>query len=217
MSFTEAQLAKWDNIVATARAINLRVKAAAIGARNIAAIVQIGRRHGIELGDSVAYLSTVQQLQAKDDKYQRIINAVLTEELGIRFRGGEIDIMAPADSTDDELIQYQGLGIAGIVIGIVIVFGAVAFGAHFFMESTKIAKRNKLLVKQSKRQLCADPDSDECEELETFLASDEYQDTQSLYDSAMEAADDAGELIRGGLHWGVALAIPVALWMIFKD
>lgn len=211
--FTAAELAKWDKLVKIARAINLRTQAAALGVRNVAAAVGIAQQHGIDLPESTAQISTVQQLQQKDVKFQNIMGAVEVEDLGVRFKGGDLDIMAFPGTTDDELIQYQGLGLVGIVIGVVIVSGAIAFGAHFFMESTKIAKRNKALERRNDELLTGEA----LEDWQEFKASPEYTDNQSLYDDMMEAADEAGDIIRTGSQWGIALAIPLALWMFFKD
>jgi hypothetical protein len=211
--FTTAEMAKWDKLVKIARAINLRTQAAAVGARNISAAVDIGRQHGITLPGSAEQLADVADLQERDDKLQHIIGAVEMEELGLRFTRGDIDIMALPGATDEELAQYRGFGLVGIIIGIVIVAGAIALGVHFFMESTKIAKRNKILERRNDELLSGQALTD----WQQYRQSVAYTDNQSFYEDLMETADEAGKIIRTSSQWGIALAIPLGLWMIFKD
>jgi hypothetical protein len=174
--------------------------------------INIANQFGIVLYDSIASVSAIQQLEAKDAKLRHVMAAVETEDLGLSGRDGDIDIVGYPGTPQEELLQYRGLGVAWVVLGVVVVFGAVAFGIHFFTESTKIAKRNKLLEQRNNTLLTGQALTD----WQAYRNSDEYTDTQSLYESAMESADDAWDLIKKGLPWGVAIAIPLLVWILLK-
>lgn len=215
---TPRQVAKFEKIKKLGSAINQYAKAAKMRAETIAEGVRIGRENGVSLPDAISFISEVQNFQETDRKLQLIIGAVMVGDLGVRDSSisNDIDIMAPAGTTDDELIQYQLSGIPLIVIGVVVVYGIITVAYSQYHRAERIKSKYNEAKAYVDDRLCADPGSPQCSEWETFKLSPTQTARESLWDDIEQGARDLGQAVIGGTKWGLIVGIPLAVYLFAR-
>lgn len=130
-------------------------------------------------------------------------------ELGIQLSSGgdDLDIIQPQSQT-------MNLGwILPAVIGTAIVIGIIARWAFLEQEVTEISAQYNGVLKRSDMALCQNPDSEQCKQWETAKKTGGYYKRESLIDSVKSAVTTVGTVAKKGLGAGLALAIPLLLWM----
>ena len=207
---------KWAKLQLIAQAVNLYTLANTYATENLAREVALLHSHGIQTPDIDQHIISVGKMIKQDERFQRIISAVIIGDLGLRNTPTDLDVMAKPGTPAEELLQYQDLGYVWFVIGVVVVFGAIALGTHFFSESVKISKRDKLHKKFIEKTACADPNSQLCQDWKALRQSPAYTSTESIWESASKKAIKAGKLIAKGFSIGVAIAIPIAAFLLLK-
>jgi hypothetical protein len=61
--------------------------------------------------------------------------------------------------------------------------------------------------------LCADPNSQMCQDWQNDKSTGGYFKRETLIESVKDAISSVGSGAKTGLGWGLALAIPVLLWL----
>lgn len=211
---TPAQSRQWGKVVKSSAALNMRTKALGIRAKNLIDAVNIAREGGVDLSGITDYLVSVDVAQQKDSKLQLAIGAVMTGDLGVRFRGGDIDIMAPPGTSDDELAQYHGFGIVMIVIGIVVV-ASIAWTLATRHDENKLLKRKyDKAIREADSIICANPSSPMCQKWTEKKRSVEHMKRKTAFERLENGAQSIMSSIVSGSKWGVALAIPLIVLFV---
>lgn len=152
---TPAQIAEWENFVSYFDAKLgpklLRLKAIAeVSSRLQTLLNSIGADISIFDKDDAS------EVDAIFDLYNRMsnsINKVKAETYGVNFINGDIDIMAPAHFTneqimEDEIIIHEPMGAVGLIIigvGMIVIGGALKVSEH--IERRETLERQKLQLK----------------------------------------------------------------------
>lgn len=206
---TAAQTRQWGKVVKSATALNMRNKALGLRAKNLIDIVDIARQGGVDLPRVTEYLQAINTEQELDRKIQLAIGAVMTHDLGIRFRAGDIDLMAPPGTSDDELAQYQGLGVVLILTGIVVV-ASIAWTLAKRHDQVKLIRSKYIpLIRYSESVICADPTSDMCQKYKQKKQSIEFKSREYAAAQSEDGADTIMNTLQTGVKWGIAIAIPL--------
>lgn len=129
-------------------------------------------------------------------------------ELGIRVsdNGKDLDIVEP-----DEM-KTMGWVIPAIGIGL-LVAGIIARWIHLENEVSDVTAKYNGILKRSDMALCSDPHSKLCIDWESVKKTGGYYKRQTLVESIKSAADKVGTAAKKGLGAGLAMAIPLLLWL----
>ncbi len=210
---SRAQVKIFDRARRLAAALNKMTNAAVAMGENISDGVRIARANGIDLPQSLEYLSEIGQLQAMDQRIQRIMGAVVIGDLGIRTstaQPNDIDVMA---DNDDEAGQYFS-GIALIIIGGIVVFGLITTLWSQIDRANRITAAYEQQKSYVDDVLCATPGSPQCTGWEAQKRSVEHLERKSWWEDLMAAAKRLASHVESGTKWGIMIAIPLAVWLL---
>lgn len=150
-------------------------------------------------------------------RLKRAVNLVETYELGLRFRNGDIDIMAPAHYTQEQIADLNLSGwFVPIAIGIIVIGTVLARMLYLDQESDRLAQKYDTMIKASEKIICADPNSSDCIAWEEEKETSDYNNNKTLIDEITESLGAVGGTIKKGLGWGAVLAIPIIAYMLLK-
>lgn len=143
------------------------------------------------------------------EKLKDLMCEVNQLELGVRMseNGNDLDIVQP----ESENLSF-GWIIPAVVAG-AIVIGIIARWAHLETEVSEVTAKYNGILKRSDMALCENPDSEQCKAWENAKATGGYYKRETLIESVKSAVSTAGNVAKKGLGVGVALAIPLLLWM----
>lgn len=210
---SRSQVRLWGRARRYAAALNKMVNACVAMGENITDGVRIARANGIDLPQSVAYISDIQQLQAVDSRIQRIIEGVELGNLGIRtciHRSNDLDVMA---NNDDEAGQYLS-GISLIIIGAVVVYGIITVTYSQFQRAQRITKAYESNNAYVDNILCSVPGSTQCTAWDAQKRSVAHLERKSWWEDMIEMANRLTRNVVTGSKWGVMIAIPMIVWLL---
>lgn len=199
----------WNRAQETAKKINLLSYIVKAQYRNIILTHQYATENKVTLDEPELPDLEERMLKAllEIEDLKNIMCDVNQLELGIRMNaaGTDLDIVEPTEKT---------LGwVLPAVIGAVIVVGIIARWAHLEKEVSEITARYNGILKRSDIALCENPDSEQCKKWETAKQTGGYYKRETIIESVKSAVASAGKVAKKGLGAGLALAIPLLLWM----
>lgn len=200
--------AKWQRAKKLGAALNMRVNALGKRAQNMIDARMIAGEKGIEIPGLDDWLMGVQRQQAKEVRIARAIADVMTGRLGLRKSiqvPGDIDIMAPPGTNEDELSEYS-FGWVLIVVGVVVAVGVIAALWHEHTEAQKSRNFYRPLYQECNRRLAGDP------EWEAKKQSREW----ALRKTTWDRLEDGANKLMGGVKIGLAIAIPLAALVLMS-
>lgn len=212
---SRSQLRIWTKARRYADGLNKEVNALALRGENLYRAVQIAEKYGIVIPDAEQWLAEVEAAVIRDQRIQRTIADLLTGRLGLRDSDqfpGDLDVMAPAGTTDDVLVDYyreqDHFGFPWlIVIGVVVAVGLVAALLHEHQAASELRNEAKPLLKTADELLCADPTSPACLAWMEEKRNADYKNRKSMY----ERLEEGAKKLFGALQVGLAIGIPIAL------
>jgi len=208
---TSKELELWNRASLISKRVNLRSYAMKMMFKNILIIHKFAIENKITLDEPELpdlemrmnkALTEIERL--KDD-----MCGVNQLELGIQLSSGgeDLDIVQP-DS------QEMSLGwVLPAVIGAVIVVGIIARWAFLEQEVSEISAKYNGILRRSDMALCENPNSAQCKQWQTVKKTGGYYKRESLVESVKSAVTTIGTVSKKGLGAGLALAIPLLLWM----
>lgn len=149
---------------------------------------------------------------------QKAIQAVERLELGVQFKFGDIDIVAPTWYTEEQTQEYN-LGFWPIVlagVAVVLIIGLSARLITIEEDLETCAKQNKKLITAGDKALCSDPTDPRCAEWKKTKQETEFIRTESTIDQITGGLKKFGSAATGGIGIGLAVAIPLLAWSWFK-
>lgn len=207
---TAQEMALWDKAQKLAKRVNLLSYVVKAQYKNILLIHQFATDHKITLDEPelpelekrmMIAFAEIENLKERMCETNQL-------ELGVRLssNGQDLDIVEPTDVTT--------LGwIIPAIAGAVIVIGIIARWAYLEKEIVEVTADFNGILKRSDMALCSDPDSQTCKDWEAAKSSGGYYKRESIIDSVKNAAAAVGTVAKKGLGAGLALAIPLLLWM----
>jgi len=216
---TTSELRKWDALIKQLdRAkrwlvINYMLK------NNFGIIQQFCADNGLPVPEIDP--SILVQLTEKASQFQTIqkaIQAVERLELGIRFKNGDIDIVAPtwytAEQTQDYTLGLWPLIFAGLAVVLIVGLSARLITIEDTCESCekKLKEQNKKLD----AQLCQNPNDPTCQKWQKIKKETEYVRAEGTIDQIKNGLKKFGGAAIGGIGLGLAVAIPLLAWSWFK-
>lgn len=139
------------------------------------------------------------------DTLTRAIRGAQDLSLGVRFRSGDVDILAP----DLESARDQGFGAVVLIIaGVVVVGAAIAVAYWATANALEIAQKARAIVKKADAKLCADPSSSLCYEWKNEKQTTVFQKNETLADTIKSGISRVG----GGLVIGLIALVAVGLF-----
>lgn len=212
---TSKELALWDKAQAIAKRVNLLSYIVKLQYRNILLTHQFAVDNQIVLNEPTLPDTEKIMLEAltEIEKLKDVMCEVNQLELGVRLStsGEDLDIIDPSQTS----LSFGW--IIPVIIGSVIVAGIIARWAYLEIEVSEVTDDYNGILSRSDKFICgSDPNSEQCKKWEAQKQSNGYQKRETLIGSAKGALKAIGSGAKTGLGAGLALAIPVALYMFLK-
>lgn len=216
---TASQLKTWESYKQVAKRMNLETQALQKQTELLVLTVGFAQRNGKATNINLAQkIESAKSLVSKEQKLQHIIGAVETGDLGLRFRGGDFDIMAPADMSPDELAQYQLGSIHIIVAGILVAATAIAYMAYLRDKIAEEEAINSAIVDDVDALLCNDQNPELCTEWSQIKTQNRYMERRSFIDRLKAMANALPDFVTKAfglaatVAGGIAIFYLVSLW-----
>lgn len=206
---TEKELSLWSKAEQLGKRVNMRSYMMKLQYQSILQTHKFALAHGTSINEpglpdlEQRMLSALSQVETLKDA----MCGVNRLELGVRLSadGNDLDVIEPEPAT---------LGwILPAVIGAVVIIGIIARWAHLENEVSEVTADYNGIMKRSDMALCADPTSQMCADWKNDKQTGGYFKRETLIDSVKNAISSVGSGAKTGLGWGLALAIPVLLWL----
>lgn len=212
MKPTAAQVALWNRFKLVAKRADLEIRANKLRAVNLALGVQFASRNQIALPfHAVPLLAQMKHIDAQNERLKTTIMAVELEELGLRFRNNDIDIMAHPGTSPDVIAKYQLSGWPIIVAGIVVVTVVIAWLAAERQKNAEIGPKLSGMVDDVDSLLCGDPADPKCVEWVKIKEQNKYHERENLIDSLEQAAKKFPDTVKKVASMGLAIIVPLAI------
>lgn len=212
---TKQQIEQWKKAQRLAKALNMYVQALALRGKALNTAALIGQRHGIIIPGIDGWLMRIAKAQERDAKIQNTIAAIHTGRLGLRGsieRPGDLDVMAPAGTPDDALMDYYTLGFPWIILGVVVAVGLIAALVHEHRQASELRNVYKPLKNKADNLLCSDPRSGACAEWIAAQKEVEFEARKSTW----EKIESGAKTVVGGAKIGLMIAVPIAALVLFS-
>jgi hypothetical protein len=212
MTPTGAQLNHWARFKQVARRADLGIQAANLTAQNLVLAINYAKTVAQPISPAVhTELKKLQQLNQQNAKLKQAINGVEIDELGVRFRGNEMDILVVPGTSEDIWAKYQQFGwlvlVAGIVIGASVVTVIAALITGYIEADAKLSS----MTDELDAQFCIDPNSAECKDWEALKQREGYAQRNNLISQLKSEANSLPSSV-GKIASSIGLAlIPVAI------
>lgn len=149
----------------------------------------------------IAALKEVEQLR----QYHADVNGL---HLGVRMS---------ADGKDLDIVSAQPMSMGAIwipiVLGAIVLIGIIARWIHLETEVQEISNQYNGVITQADNALCQDPSSEMCQSWNQQKAVGDYYKRQTLIDKVESAVKSVGSSVKTGLSWGLALAVPLLIFL----
>jgi hypothetical protein len=206
---TAKELSLWDKAQKLAKRVNLTSYILKNQYRNIILTHKFATKQKITLNEPDLPEIEERMLIAFEEieSLKNIMCEVNQLELGVRMNaaGTDLDIVEPTEKT---------LGwVLPAVLGAVVIVGIIARWAHLEKEVSEVTAKYNGILRRSDLALCENPDSEQCKKWETAKQTGAYYKRETIIESVKSAVATAGTVAKKGLGVGLALAIPLLIWM----
>lgn len=217
---TQAQLKTWQSVKDVAKRCDLEIRAMQERFKQVQIYHAFCTSKNLPVTFDAAALSAAAQLiYNRNERLKKAIGAVEMEKFGLRFRGGEIDIMAPPGTTSDEIAPYQLSGWFIIIAGVVVVYAVIEIIADQRQRAYDTYRKASNIVTHGDAQLCSDPTSQTCADWQQVKEENNFEEQNGsiagLFDEAESWPDKVINFSKNvGIGIGIAAVIVagVMLW-----
>lgn len=192
------------------------MEANSIRANMASSAIDYGNSVGMPIAHDPAWFDKLALIRKSANRNKRLIDAVNSERLGLRFNNGDMDIMAPASMTADEVAEYQALGWIIIVSGIVVLAGVVAYITWLQKENEDLKTKFNNLLFASDKTFCRDPNSSVCQKWVDRKARENFEAKKGTIEQLESGIKSVAQTAKKGLGIGIAIAIPLVLWSLAR-
>lgn len=207
---TQAEWNKFEKLVSDIDRLDNAVYASRLRFLNWSIIKDFGSEEAIyyPLSFTESDFARLQKVSVETQKLKSALRAVQDRQLGVRFSNGDIDFVRPGIGPEQD-----GIFIA-IAVGVVVVAGAIALSAYLWGENKEVNEKLKVVTKAAEKGLCQDPNSPKCKKWKIAKRVNGFDRNKSAAEQVDSWLSKAGKAVTGGLHWGILLAIPLAIFML---
>jgi hypothetical protein len=206
---TAKELALWAKAEKTAKRVNLRAYIMKLQYHSIRQTHKFAQAHQTTINEpSLPDLEQRMLIALSEiEKLKDAMCGVNRLELGVKLSAGgnDLDIVEPEPATLGWIIPA--------VLGAVVVAGIIYRWATLETEVSEVTAQYNGVLKRSDMALCADPNSQMCQDWQNDKSTGGYFKRETLIESVKDAISSVGSGAKTGLGWGLALAIPVLLWL----
>jgi hypothetical protein len=203
---TSSEMATWDRLLAEHQRAWTAIHVCDAIWQNAIIAAQFAAEQGVSIETIPAALE--QRYLNVRQNFSRLTRAIRGAEdhtLGVRFRDGDVDIMA----TDLDSAQEQGFGAVVLIIaGVVVVAAAIGVAYWATQNALEISMQARAIVQKADRQFCADPSSALCSEWKNEKKTTVFEKNETLADTIKSGISRVG----GGLVIGLIALIAVGLF-----
>lgn len=211
----EEQQKQWDRYKKSVKNNELIVEANAIRSKMAMVAMNYAGQHQIHLPYNSEWDAKLALLRKALNRSKRLIDAVASETLGIRFVGDDIDIMAPAGMSDDEIAEYQTLGWILIAVGIVVVASVIAHSLWVQKQNEELRVKFNNLLYVADNKFCANPESNICKNWINRKKQENFTARKGTIEMLEDGIVSIGQTIKKGAGIGLMIAIPLLAWAYF--
>lgn len=207
---TQQELDLWNKAEKVAERVNLLSHLVKLQWKQITQIHQFSQTHKVDLGEpDLPDLAERMFVALRDiEQLKELRSGVNNLILGVRLSSGgnDLDIVEPTEQ------GFSGW-ILPAVLGSVVLIGIVARWYQLEFEITEISNKFNGVIKRADKLLCDDPNSDLCQSWEKDKKTGNYYKRTTLIEEVKNAVSTVGQVAKKGGTWGIALAIPLLLWL----
>lgn len=140
----------------------------------------------------------------------RAIRLVQDKQAGIRPLGAnDLDILEPQQSLSGGLI-------IAVIIGIVILAGAVGTAIYQSSVATKLGNEYRKILFDTNQIFCQNPQSELCQKWTAYKQKRRYDQNLKMADSLGETLKKGVKAVAGGLATGLLVAVAAIAFMRFS-
>lgn len=214
---TAAEQRKWNEFVILTDRVGRRILANSARSMNCRTITAFCTSRNIPVSDVSDLDARLTQLANEWRRIKKAIDYVHNYDLGVRITNGNIDIVAPANYTAE---QIAAMGLSGwflpILVGILVISGVGIKMLSLWEENDNLKNEYDTMIKASERRICEDPDSADCVAWKREKDETEYNKNKTLIDDIEESLTSVGTTIKKGLGVGALLAIPLLVFLVAR-
>jgi Flp pilus assembly pilin Flp len=201
---TSSELSTWSKLIDEHQRALSALHICEAMMQNAIIIFKFAENHGVTIQTIPGelerrYLNVKQTL----DTLTRAIRGAQDLSLGVRFRAGDVDILAP----DLESARDQGFGAVVLIIaGVVVVGAAIAVAYWATKNALEISQQARAVIKKADQKLCADPRSSLCAQWKNEKQTTIFEKNETLADTIKSGVSRVG----GGLLLGLIALVAVS-------
>lgn len=135
------------------------------------------------------------------DLSRKAIRGVIDRRYGIKITGNDLDILEPKPEEGEQSVEGFGGFIIPIIIGVVILAGAVGAAIWQSRVAQEVANKYRKLLFDTNAIFCADPNSELCAKWEAYKQKHSYNKHETLAESIKKGIRSVG----GGIGKAVFL------------
>jgi hypothetical protein len=202
---TSAELALWNRLLHAHSQASDALDIAGLLLENLYTVYTFADKHNIRLESPSPELEEkYYELRDSFKALTSAIRAVQDHSAGIRIASGnDIDIIEPSNERMDGLI-------IPVIIGAVIVAGAIAVATYQTKQSVEIAMEYRRILATADKHLCNNKNSDVCKKWETEKKQSGYVKNKTLSEQLTRGVSN----VSSGLKWGLLIGIPVGIYLL---
>lgn len=139
----------------------------------------------------------------------RAIRLVQDKQAGIRLsEANDLDIVEPQQSLSGFIIP--------VIVGIVILAGAIGTAIYQSSVATKLGNEYRKILFDTNSIFCQNPKSELCQKWTAYKAKQKYETNLKAADSLGETLKKGVKAVAGGLATGLLVAVAAIVFMRFS-
>jgi hypothetical protein len=217
---TQAQIRTWLSIKDVAKRCDIEIRAMQERFKQVQIYHAFCTSKNLPITfDARALSSEALQVYDRNERLKKAIGAVELEKFGLRFRGNEVDIMAPPGTTGDEIGPYQLTGWPIIIVGVVVVYAVIEIIADQRQRAYDTYRKASNIVEHGDAQLCADPTSQTCADWRAVKAENSFEEQNGNIAGLFDEAKDWPEKVKNwfkaagsGIAFAAVIVAGYLLW-----
>jgi hypothetical protein len=214
---TRAEKKKWASFVQLADRLNTESLIGGLHIRQYTIMMDFARDHNVQIASIAAEQKMQISIREGVQRLKKWISLVEHGTLGLSFDRGDINIVAPPGTNEDEIAKYQFGGWFIFLAGVLIVGAIVAYTAQLRQQTRMLAERVEQIRHDAGSKFCSDKNSPICHAWLKRARERDYVDNESTIDKIKRNLTEAGQIIKTGFRGGLVLLIPVlAIWALYS-
>lgn len=201
------ELALWDRAEQLGKKVALLSYVVKLQYKNMLLVAQFCKANGIQFQEPTAVTAEQRMITALKgvEDLRPLMDAVRNMEYGVRINaaGDDLDIVQPSNAGSFGWIIPA-------IIGAVALVGLIARWVYLEKEITYVHEQYNDILTRSDKALCKDPTSKVCTDWRAVKQTQGYEKREGIIDSALSTLKGWAQT---GISWGLAIAIPLLVFM----